>query len=813
MPLLSSNEVTRRERRDMSTKTTARTCCRIMREEIERLPAIKALQLDPTESNLIIRYVDGGLSASEVDQLTARLRPALESNLTTCPVARGTTSNDWCRSCTELAGEDCTNFEARAGAAHGLISVTPSKDATGTDYHEEVEELHVPLSIETAKRGFASALWQKLKDGWSVLGKWPWEATLTAATFVLMFAALGAERIVGASSLATLLYALAYVTGGVFGVKAGLASALAGTIDIDLLMILAALGAAIVGAPFEGVLLLFLFSLSNVLQDYSMGRTRNAIRALMKLRPARASVLRGGEEVVLPVESCRVGDIFVVRPGEKIALDGTVVDGASAVDQAVITGESKPVKKEINDSVLAGTMNKNGALRVQVSQAAKDSTLAKVIRLVEEAQGQRAKTQRFLDKAEQYYASGVIIATALAIAIPVFLIGEGFDSAFYRAMTMMVAASPCALVISTPATILSAIGNGARRGILFKGGVHLERAAAVRVVALDKTGTLTEGTPRVSDVITVTRASTKLWQGSEADLLALVATVEANSEHLLAKATVEEAKRRNIQVTETIAFEAVSGRGVRATVEDHRILIGNRKFIEDVAATNVGDVEDALKRLERENKTVVLVAQEVGEIGEVVVLGLIAFSDQLRADARDVVRDLKDQGVERVVMITGDNRETAERIGEQVGVDEVYSELMPDEKLTVIESLEEKYGPVAMIGDGVNDAPALARASLGIAMGAAGTDVAMETADVVLMADELSKVAYVIALSRRTRRTLIFNLGLAGLLIAVMIVGIFTVQLPLPLAVVGHEGGTVLVSLNGLRLLFFRRPSRSAPRQ
>ena len=797
----------------MTTKTTARTCCRIMREEIERLPAIKALQLDPTESNLIIRYVDGGLSASEVDQLTARLRPALESNLTTCPVARGTTSNDWCRSCAELADEDCTNFEARADASHGLISVTPSKDAAGTDYHEEVEELHVPLSIETAKRGFASALWQKLKDGWSVLGKWPWEAILTAATFVLMFAALGAERIVGASSLATLLYALAYVTGGVFGVKAGLASALAGTIDIDLLMILAALGAAIVGAPFEGVLLLFLFSLSNVLQDYSMGRTRNAIRALMKLRPARASVLRGGEEVVLPVESCRVGDIFVVRPGEKIALDGTVVDGASAVDQAVITGESKPVKKEINDSVLAGTMNKNGALRVQVSQAAKDSTLAKVIRLVEEAQGQRAKTQRFLDKAEQYYASGVIIATALAIAIPVFLIGEGFDSAFYRAMTMMVAASPCALVISTPATILSAIGNGARRGILFKGGVHLERAAAVRVVALDKTGTLTEGTPRVSDVITVTRASTKLWQGSEEDLLALVATVEANSEHLLAKATVEEAKRRNIQVTETIAFEAVSGRGVRATVEDHRILIGNRKFIEDVAATNVDDVEDALKRLERENKTVVLVAQEVGETDEVVVLGLVAFSDQLRADARDVVRDLKDQGVERVVMITGDNRETAERIGEQVGVDEVYSELMPDEKLTVIESLEEKYGPVAMIGDGVNDAPALARASLGIAMGAAGTDVAMETADVVLMADELSKVAYVIALSRRTRRTLIFNLGLAGLLIAVMIVGIFTVQLPLPLAVVGHEGGTVLVSLNGLRLLFFRRPSRSAPRQ
>ena len=825
----------------MTTRASVRTCCQVLRQEIARAPGIDSFQLDPEHGNLIVRYRNEDVSPDQVNEIAARLRPVLERNLTACPVADDATKREWCKSCAQLADRECADFEVRAGALQGLIYVGPDQASTGerpprvespprghgdaagavtgTHATSDLAELHVSLSVGAAAPEQPS-IRPRLSDMWTRFTELPWEAILTGATFVLMFAALAAERLLQAQTLSIVLYALAYATGGVFGVKAGLASALSGTIDVDLLMVLAALGAAIVGAPFEGVLLLFLFSLSNVLQDYAMGRTRHAIRALMQLRPARASVLRGGQEVVLPVESCRVGDIFVVRPGEKIALDGTVVDGASAVDQAVITGESRPVKKEINDSVLAGTMNKNGVLRVQVTKTAKDSTLAKIIRLVEEAQGQKAKTQRFLDKAEQYYATGVIIATALAIVIPVFIIGEGFDSAFYRAMTLMVAASPCALIISTPASILSGIGNGARRGILFKGGVHLEQAAGIRVVAFDKTGTLTLGQPRVSDVIVMDHAAegdeavadpgatvnrnADLWQGDNEDLLALVATVESNSEHLLAKATVEEAKRRNIAVSESLAFEAVSGRGVRASVDEKTILIGNSAFIRENAPANLEAAGAHLARLEGENKTVVLVAQDLGS-GKVVILGIVAFSDQLREEASDVVADLKNLGVQHVVMLTGDNAETAEHIGREVGVDEVYSELMPDQKLSVIEELEEKYGPVAMIGDGVNDAPALARASLGVAMGAAGTDVAMETADVVLMADELPKVAYVMALSRRTRRTLIFNLGLAGLLIAVMIVGIFAVALPLPLAVVGHEGGTVLVSLNGLRLLFFKR--------
>ncbi|MFP4432202.1 MAG: HAD-IC family P-type ATPase, partial [Spirochaetaceae bacterium] len=816
---------------------SVRSCCQILRSEIDTAPGIESLQLDPEEARLVVRYDGRAVSEEQLAALTERLRPALELNLAGCPVLHGRDKGDWCDSCVRIAEEECSSFDVRAGAVHGLISITPERQANGgPTAAEATDELAIDLAVPSTQAPGPAGIGARLHSFWRRATNLPWEAILTAATLVLMFTALAVEHFADAQTLTTLLYVAAYITGGIFGVRGGIESLKELTIDVDLLMVLAALGAAIVGAPFEGVLLLFLFSLSNVLQEYAMGRTRNAIRALMQLRPARASVLRGGEEVILPVESCRVGDIFVARPGESIALDGLVVDGASAVDQAIITGESAPVGKGIGDSVLAGTINKNGLLKVQVTKAAKDSTLAKVIKLVEEAQGQKAKTQRFLDTAEQYYAMGVIAATALAVIIPVFLLGEGFDGAFYRAMTLMVAASPCAIVISTPASILSGIGNGARRGILFKGGIYLEQAAEIKVVALDKTGTLTAGKPEVSDVVlmpgaeeTLTALGAAAVAGSgsgtdggpagipaegppgEEQLLALVAAVEGASEHILAKATVEEARRRRLAVSEAIAFESVSGRGVRARVDGRTILIGNRKFISGSEVANLDDALPPFEALERQNKTVVLVAEETGPGNPapgVTVLGLVAFSDRLRDGAADVVRDLRETGVPRIVMITGDNAETANRIGREVGVDEVYSELLPDEKLSVIEELEAKYGPVAMVGDGVNDAPALARASIGIAMGAAGTDVALETADIVLMADDLSKVAYVVDLSRRTRKTLVFNLGLAGLLIAIMILGIFTVQLPLPLAVVGHEGGTVLVSLNGLRLLFFKRPGR-----
>jgi Cd2+/Zn2+-exporting ATPase len=647
-----------------------------------------------------------------------------------------------------------------------------------------------------------------------------------------MIVAWLAEYFGAPAIVSSVFYTVAYISGGFFGLKGGLESLRQRTVDVDLLMVLAALGAAVVGAPFEGALLLFLFSLSNVLQDYAMDRTRNAIRALMKLRPDQALIRRGSDLVTLPVERIVVGDRFVVRPGDRIPLDGVVVEGESTVDQASITGESMPVAKHPGNPVLAGTINKNGSLEARVTKLAKDSTIAKLIQLVEEAHSEKAHTQRFLDKAEQYYALGVIVFTILVAAIPIFVFGEAFNTAFYRAMTVMVAASPCALIISTPASILSAIGNGARKGVLFKGGVYMEQAAGIKVVAFDKTGTLTEGKPQVTDVVVVEALRqaepqapygqgaakaeaasaappalrSPLWHGDEDELLALAAAVEAKSEHALAQATVEAARVRKLELSEALAFQAATGKGARGQVDGLDIRVGNLRYFEACNCLGLETATAEVKRLQAEGKTAVVVAQmSDAERTTGYALGVVAFADTVRTDAADVVRELKLLGVERVIMLTGDNERVAQAIAAQVGVDEYFADLLPEDKVRIVKELEAKYGSVAMIGDGVNDAPALASASIGVAMGAAGTDVALETADVVLMADDLSNIPYVIALSRQTRKTLVVNLGFALAMIAMMIVAIFTVNLPLPLAVIGHEGGTVLVSLNGLRLLLYKR--------
>jgi Cd2+/Zn2+-exporting ATPase len=610
-----------------------------------------------------------------------------------------------------------------------------------------------------------------------------------------MIAGLIIERSAGMTAAAIVFYAVAYVTGGYFGLQAGLASLRQRTIDVDLLMILAAIGAALVGAPFEGALLLFLFSLSNVMQDYAMDRTRNAIRALMALRPSQALVRRGDKEIVLPIEQIKVGDTIIVKPGERIALDGTVAFGSSSVDQASITGESMPVAKQVGDGVFGGTINKNGSLEIKVTKLAKDSTIARLIQMVEEAHSEKAETQRFIDKAEQYYAVGVIVLTAITAVVPLLFLQEDFATAFYRAMTVLVAASPCAIIISTPATVLSAIGNGARRGVLFKGGVHLENAATVKVIAFDKTGTLTVGKPQVTDVVVLDENL------HEDDLLALAAAAESRSEHALAQATVAAATERNLDVADALAFQAVTGKGVQAQVNGRDIRIGNLRYFEEVG----GDVATAvphITQLQQAGKTSVLVAEMVADKPH--ILGIIAFADVVRPDAAQVVRDLRAAGIEKVIMLTGDNQQVAERIAAETGVDEVWADLLPEDKVQAIKTIEAKYGPAAMVGDGVNDAPALATATIGMAMGAAGTDVALETADIVLMADDLNNIPYVIGLSHQTRRTLAINLGFAIFMILLMLSAIFWSGLALPAAVVGHEGGTVLVSLNGLRLLGYK---------
>lgn len=628
------------------------------------------------------------------------------------------------------------------------------------------------------------------------------ELIATIITFVTMMVGLALELLGGSEGLMLTAYAIAYIAGGVFGLKAGIESLRRFSIDVDLLMVLAAIGAALVGAYFEGAMLLFLFSLSNVLQTYAMDRTRNAIRALMALRPAEATVRRDGQMMTLPIEAIEVGEHMMVKPGERLALDGIIVEGHSSLDQAAITGESIPVDKTPGDTVLAGSINQQGSLDVEVTHLAADTTLAKLIKLVEEAQSEKAPTQRFIEKAEQYYALGVIVMTIVAIIIPVLWMSESFETTFYRAMTLMVAASPCALVISTPATVLSAIGNGARKGVLFKGGAYVEKAADIKVVAFDKTGTLTMGKPQVTDVVVCDRN----WAGDEATLLQLAAAVEARSEHPLAAAIVTAAKKRELLLAEATAFQSETGLGVMAAVGEQQIAVGNQRFFDKWEMVGLKTAVPQMQSLQDEGKTAVLVA-DVTEDNKAHVLGILAIADVLRPDVAQVIQRLKAEGIDHVAMLTGDNERVAQAIGKLAGVDAVYADLMPEDKMHLLKQLSAEYGPVAMVGDGVNDAPALATADIGIAMGAAGTDVALETADIVLMSDDLSKVSYLIGLSHKTRQTLMQNLIFALGVIVVLVTAVLGVGIALPLSVIGHEGSTVVVSLNGLRLLRYEEPT------
>jgi Cd2+/Zn2+-exporting ATPase len=785
-------------------QTDESSCVELIADSVAGQAGVLNVSADPEREAVAVDYDPAQLSQAQAAEMAQKVGPALQERWQTCLMRLDRQGGRACEACA-LALERRLNRlpgvqRASASYTGGVLRVSYDEAVTNRqDIARVVESMGVavgPVASETtAVPDAAPSRFEASKV----------EAVFTIITLVAMIAGLVVENRSGLGTAAIVLYAIAYVAGGVFGLQAGLESLRQRTVDVDLLMILAAGGAAVVGEPFEGAMLLFLFSLSNVLQDYALGRTRNAIRALMKLRPTQALVRRGDQEVILPIQKIQVNDRIIVKPGERIALDGVVLAGESSVDQSSITGESLPVAKQVGNTVFAGTINKNGSLEIGVTKLAKDSTIARLIRMVEEAHSEKAETQRFIDTAEQYYAMGVILFTALVILLPLLFWQELFATAFYRGMTVLVAASPCAIVISTPATVLSAIGNGARRGVLFKGGVYVENAATVKVIAFDKTGTLTVGRPQVTDVVVLGKKpgfSEKAWLLGEDELLALAAAAESRSEHVLAQATVAAAAERNLALSDALAFQAVTGKGVQAQVDGREVRIGNWHYFEEMETVGLETAAPHITRLQKEGKTTVLVAQMEGEAAH--ILGAIAFADVVRSDAAQVVQHLKAAGIEKVVMLTGDNQQVAERIAAEVGVDEVYAELLPEAKVQAIKRIEASYGPVLMVGDGVNDAPALATATIGMAMGAAGTDVALETADIVLMADDLKNIPYVFSLSHKTRRTLAVNLGFAIFMICLMLVTIFFSNLPLPAAVVGHEGGTVLVSLNGLRLLGYK---------
>lgn len=599
-----------------------------------------------------------------------------------------------------------------------------------------------------------------------------------------------------ADDTARYFYMAAYLTGGYAGTIQSVKALVKFEINVDVLMILAAIGAAIIDNWLEGATLLFLFSLSNTLQDYAMGRSRRAIRSLMKLRPDKALVrLEDGTETHRAVEELKIGDLIIVKPGERIPIDGQVQSGVSTVDQAAITGESAPVTKEPGSEVFAATMNENGVLDIEVTRLAGDTTLAKIIKLVEEAQSQKAETQRFLDEFESKYAIGVILFTIGLILVPYFILNHSFDPTFYRAMTILVVASPCALIISTPASILSAIANAARNGILFKGGAFLEQAASLTTIAFDKTGTLTTGQSVVTDIIPMNNQNGHgAGPNTENELLALAASAEQHSEHHLGAAILREARKRNITFPKAENVRAEIGKGVLARIGSDEVKVGNRKLFNGLMDRLDEQQETTITQLEQSGKTIIYITRN-GQLN-----GLLVFADQIREQAPDTLDQLRALGIKKFVILTGDLEGVARSVAKELKIDNYYAQLMPEQKVDIIRGIAEKEA-VAMVGDGVNDAPALASSHLGIAMGAVGTDVALETADVVLMADDLAKLPFVINLARRAKKVVWQNIIFSLAVIVVLVLSVFFFSLPLPLGVVGHEGSTLIVVLNGLRLL------------
>jgi len=560
--------------------------------------------------------------------------------------------------------------------------------------------------------------------------------------------------------------------------------------DTDLLMVAAAIGAAILGEWTEGALLLFLFSLGHALEERALDHARSAVRALADLAPKIALVKRGNRETELPVEQVTLEDIVVVRPGVRIPVDGQVLSGQSSVNQSPVTGESIPVDKSPGSQVFAGSINGEGALEVSATRLAKDSTLSRVMKLVEEAQTQKSPTQQITEKFSSIFVPLVLGADLLLIVIPP-LFGVSFRESFLRAMTLLVAASPCALALGTPSAILAAIAQSARHGVLIKGGAHLENLGRIKAIAFDKTGTITKGKPELTDLIPLADISAD-------DVLVLAAAVESRSAHPLAQAVVQAAQERNLELPSAVEVTSVTGRGVKAQVNGKLVQVGNVNMFDEAGVPVSESVLRDVQGLEDQGKTAMLVYQEQK------LLGLIAVADVIRFDAPAAVARLRELGVGKTVMLTGDNARVAAHIASQVDLSDTHSDLLPEDKLSVIRSLVNEYGEVAMVGDGVNDAPALANSTVGIAMGGAGTDVALETADVALMGDDLSKLPFAVGLSRAARRTIIQNLVIALGVIAMLVVASVTGIVGIGLAVVFHEGSTIVVVLNSLRLLGYK---------
>ena len=588
-------------------------------------------------------------------------------------------------------------------------------------------------------------------------------------------------------------FTIAIIAGGALVFPKALRSLKTFSLDMNVLMTVAVIGAVAIGEHAEGAAVAFLFSLSELLESWSVGRARRAIQALMRLAPDTALVKRGGNFQEVPAKEVAVGETILVKSGQKVPLDGIVLAGSSAIDQAPITGESMPVEKKPGDTVFAGTINGEGSLEIQTTKAAGDTTLARIIKMVEEAQQQKAPAQRFVDVFAKYYTPAVMILALLVGLVPPLLFGAGWMDWIYRALVLLVIACPCALVISTPVSIISGLTAMARRGVLIKGGAYLEALGGLRALAVDKTGTITEGKPRVFDVLPFDSAQA-------ADILRIAAAIDTHSTHPLAQAVVRHAEESTVAFDPAENYQAKTGRGAEATIAGHAYFVGNHRFAHELGVCSE-KLETMLAEIEADSKSVVVVGHRPHANCKGEVLGVLTVGDAIRPNAAEAVRLLHVSGIRKVVMLSGDNTRTANAIAKQAGIDEVQGDLLPEQKIEQVRKLAANFGSVGMIGDGVNDAPALAAANVGIAMGAAGTDTAIETADVALMRDDLLMVSEAIRLGRRTlgviRFNIAFSLGIKAVFLVLAVLGITSLWL----AVLADTGATVLVVFNALRLL------------
>ena len=588
-------------------------------------------------------------------------------------------------------------------------------------------------------------------------------------------------------------FTIAIIAGGTLVFPKALRSLKTFSLDMNVLMTAAVVGAVAIGEHAEGAAVAFLFSLSELLESWSVGRARRAIQALMQLAPDTALVIRDGKIRQLPSKEVVVGETILVKSGQKVPLDGTVLTGSSTIDQAPITGESMPVEKNPGDAVYAGTINGEGSLAIQTTKAAGDSTLSRIIRMVEEAQQQKAPAQRFVDVFARYYTPAVMALALLIGLAPPLLFGAEWMDWIYRALVLLVIACPCALVISTPVSIVSGLTAMARRGVLIKGGAYLEALGSLRALAMDKTGTITEGKPRVLDVLPFEGAITE-------DVLRIAAAIDSHSTHPFAQAVVRRAEELKITFDSAQNYKAKTGRGAEATIAGHAYFVGNHRLAHELGVCSE-KLETKLAEIEAEAKSVVVVGHRPHADCKGKILGLLTVGDAIRPNAAEAVRLLYDAGIRKVVMLSGDNTRTAKAIARQAGIDEAQGDLLPEQKIEQVRKLAANFGSVGMIGDGVNDAPALAAANVGIAMGAAGTDTAIETADIALMRDDLLMISEAIRLGRRTLGVIRFNIAFAVGVKAVFLVLAVLGQTSLWLAVLADTGATILVILNALRLL------------